>query len=379
MSGRAEITGASQSSGYLNSIDSVAVRRLLGSFPTTSLSARSIDAKDWKDSLFATNVRDDATYVTVPKNVEAFQGNLLFISILKIFEIKGWIPTLSEKELPSAVLTTNDGHFYAGFVAQSLRRQTGPLNTGTQKFDKGARAHQLYSVEKAHKNQTHLRQGGVDKLTKKLSDMRSFTQAYWGLRGTIASLFKSVPTSSVTDLHTYIKPKPELMKVIKSKFAYQNGGLFRPEEIAYFDVRYHNEKERLDEFVALLDQPTETLARDFQALYSRVRAGIARADHEVQNVATQRARLCFPAGNKPKDKKFAKKSLTEKILSFREEQKIQFKPESLPGIVYMNSSSGANVGSEAWLVAFYGEDPGETAREIILSWYSNFVPSEEED
>lgn len=209
--------------------------------------------------------------------------------------------------------------------------------------------------------------------------MKGFTQAYWGLRGSIASLFKSVNTSTVTDLHTFIKPKSELMKVIKNKFAYQNGGLFRPEEIAYFDVRYHNEKTRLDEFVALLDQPTEDLARDFQALYSRVRAGIARADHEVQSVATQRARLCFPSGNKPKDKKFAKLSLTEKILSFRDEQKIQFKPESLPGIVYMNSTSGAPVGSEAWLVAFYGEDPGETAREVILSWYSNFVSSEEED
>jgi hypothetical protein len=209
--------------------------------------------------------------------------------------------------------------------------------------------------------------------------MKGFTQAYWGLRGTIASLIKSVNTSRVTNLETYLLPKSELLKVVKTKFAYQNGGVFRPEEIAYLDVRYASHKTALDEFLNRLDHPDAALARDFQTLYSQIRARIKKCDDEIRNTETQRARQLFPSGEKKSQKRFKQMSLTEKIATFTPERKIHFKPESLPGIIFINSDTNADVGTETWLIAHYGLEADDNTRATCLSWYSNFWESSEED
>jgi hypothetical protein len=370
-------TTSAPSQSYAESIDSAAVRRLLGSFPTSAIAARNIDAKEFKDSIFVTNVRDGITYVTVPKNVESYMGNLLFISILKCFETRGWIITLSEKELPKAVLETKDGAFFAGFVAQSLQSTTGRLNDGATKFDKGARAHQIFSVETSHKNQTHLRTGGIDKVTKKLSEMKGFTQAYWGLRGTIASIFKTVKTNTVTDLGSYLKPKGELVKIMKTKFAYENGGVFRAEEITYLSSRYSQHKRALTELLARLDHPDDNLARDFPDLYANVRAGINASDNEIRPIEAARARVLFPSSKKKAAQRFAKKALTEKLIELTNEQKINMKPESLPGIVFGPAQTDAPVGTAHWLSAHYG-DVDDTIQDVCFSWYSSFESSAEE-
>jgi hypothetical protein len=63
----------------------------------------------------------------------------------------------------------------------------------------------------------------------RLSAMKGFTKDYWGLRGSIAAIIKSSTPLRVTNLNTYMLPKSEIMKTIRTKLAYENGVLFRPE------------------------------------------------------------------------------------------------------------------------------------------------------
>jgi len=332
------------------------------------------------ETLFAAETRDGVTFVTVPKNIEVFENNLLMKSILKIYERKSWIPVLSSKELPSAVLETKDGAFFAGFVYASLQSETGPLNTDTSKWAKGVKAFQTYSVEKVYGKPVHLRTGGMSKLTAKLSEMKGFTRDHWSLRATIAGLFRSIPGARVTELHTYMAPKSEIIKGIKTKFVYQNGGIFRPEEIQYLDSRYNDAKELLSGFLSELDAPSPRFVEEFGARYSRVKQAVDRADSEIRPTAVERSKIAFPTDKSRRAAAFAKKPLGEKLMDIREERLVHFLPESLPGIMRTGDRSTHRVGTVEWKADHYGHSAGNDAAESVIdSWYASYDASLRED
>jgi hypothetical protein len=311
--------------------------------------------------------------VTVPKNIEVFSESLMMMSLLKIFEIKKWQPVLSSKELPKAVLETKEGAFFAGFVSGALRSETGPINDGTSKYAKGVKAFQTYSVEKAYGKARHLKTGGMTKVTERLSVMKGFSQEYWGLRGSIVTLFKSLPPAKVTNLETYLLSKPELMKNIKTKLHYENGGCFRPEELSFLSAKYTDAKSALTGFISQLDNPTEDLALRFDQLYAPVKTKVDAADNEIKANLASRARILFPQDKKKSTITWAKLPLVEKLLSLSEDKKKAFYPETLPGIIVAPELRSEYEDLEAFVSARYPQTAkNESIKEVVFSWFSNF-------
>jgi hypothetical protein len=343
--------------------------------------ARNVSNTEWNKTIFVSHKEGDRTMVTVPKNIEAFRTSTMMMSILKIFEIKNWIPALSTEELPVAVLETKEGAFFAGFVSGTLRPTTGALETGTSKYSRGLRAFQIYCVEQRYGRSRHLRTGGMDSLTKRLSEMRGFTSSYWGLRSTITSLFKSVPVNKVTDLHTYVRSKEELLKTVKTRLACENGGCYRPEELRFLAAKYNSAKEKLNSFLARIERPDEELAQHFDELYAPVKTVVEAADNEIKANLASRARILFPNDNKKKTQQWVKKTLAEKLSDLSEDKLQEFMPETLPGIMALPVEVAGNVQQRQNAIrqryARCADD--ERAQEVITSWFSNFDSSLEED
>jgi len=353
---------------------------MLESFPTSEQQARSVGTTDWNKTLFLSHNKDGKVYVTVPKNIETFMENLLMISILKLFEYKNWIPVLSETELPSAVLETKDGAFFAGFVGAADLLETGPMNTGTSKYSKGAKAYQLYCVQKAFGKSTHLRTGGMDKLRGILTEMKGFTKNYWSFRQTIINLFNEIPVARVTHLETYMKSKADIMKGIKTKLAYDNGGVYRPEEIAYLNDYFRTEKRQLEEFLLLLDHPSRDLAENWQQRYGVVATALKRVDEACRATGAARARVLFPSDKRRATLQFLKLSLTEKIQTFAPERKALFAPETLPGISAVGDARPQDaIGSHAWIQGMYPDIQQDTGVAVLSTWYRTFHQPEEAD
>jgi len=360
---------------YTDHIASEAVKQLLRSFPMSEINSRAIGSTEFVNTLFATQTSAEGnTQVCVPKNIESFTNNMLMMSLLKIFEKKLWIPVVGEKELPTGVFETNDGKYFAGFVAASTRVNTGPLDKESSKWNKGVRSYQLFCVERQHGKSAHLKIGGMDKLIKRLSAMKGFTKDYWGLKNTIISIFKSIAPKPVTDLQTYMKSKPEIMKDIKTKFVHNNGGLFRAEEIAYLDARYRRPKEELERFLGLLDNPTQELAMGFNGYYTAAKVFVDNANNEMRMCAANRARLAFPDSKRKQDIAFKKKSLVEKLTELSEEKLVNWKPDTLPGITFRTRSTH-QVHSREWIAESYTlpADLNVEATSVVESWHNGFV------
>jgi hypothetical protein len=368
------------SRSFLDSIESAAVRQILERFPTTEELARNINTSNWSETIFTSKIESNGTFVTVPKNIEEFRDSLMMMSILKIFELKQWIPVLSEKELPKAVLETKEGAFFAGFVAASTREFTGPCEPGTSKYNRGVRAYQLFCIEKKFGKASHLRSGGLEAISARLSEMKGFTQAYWGLRSTVTTLFKSLKPIEVSDLHTFVKSKEELLKSIKTRLHFENGGCFRPEELRYLSERYNSVKETLNAFLRRIERPDEELAQHFDELYAPVKTAIDRADSEIKANLASRARILFPNDNKKRTQQWVKKPLAEKILDLSEDKRKEFLPETLPGVLVRPVPVEGNTQqrNKAILQRYAGND-GQAAQEVILSWYANFEPEGDEE
>jgi hypothetical protein len=358
---------------YLDSIESAAVKQLIQKFPITEMAARGINESEWTDSLFVVKQDGNTNKITVPKNIETFSESLMMMSLLKIFEIKKWQPVLSTKELPKAVLETKEGAFFAGFVSGALREETGELNDGTSKYAKGVKAFQTYSVEKAYGKAKHLRTGGMAKVTERLSVMKGFSQAYWGLRGSIVTLFKSLPPAKVTNLETYVLSKSELLKNIKTRLHYENGGCYRPEELAFMATKYQVARNALTGFIASLDHPTEDLAKRFDQLYAPVKTLVDAADNEIKANLASRARILFPPEKKKATIAWAKKPLVEKLLDLSEDKKKTFYPETLPGIMVAPELRSEYEDLESFVSARYPQTANnESIKEVVFSWFSNF-------
>jgi hypothetical protein len=336
------------------------------------MAAKGINDNDWTQSLFVTKTDiNSVTRVTIPKNMESFTDSLFMIAILKVFQIKNYVPVLSEKELPKAVLDTKEGAFFAGFVAASLRPTTGEFNQGSSKFAKGIRAHQTYSVEMSRGKATHLRTGGMSKLTERLSRMKGFTQEYWGLRGTLATLFKSLPASRVTNLNTYVLSKNELLKQVKTRLQYENGGCYRPEEIAYLGGKYQEARGALTAFLDTLGNPTDQLANNFGELYARVKTRIDSADNEIKGNLAARARILFPQDKKKSTQMWAKKPLIEKLADLSEEKLAIFAPETLPGIQGLPAERADKEPALRYISRRYPTiADNEPKKDVVLSWFN---------
>jgi hypothetical protein len=344
---------------------------MLTKFPISEIAAKGINETGWSDSIFVPKQDGNTVYVTVPKNIEVFQESLLMMSILKIFEIKNWIPVLSTSDLPKAVLETKEGAFFAGFVSGALQKSTGPLNSGSSKYCKGIRAYQTYSVEKEFGKARHLRHDGMAKLLARLSGMRGFTQEHWGLRASIITLFKGLPSKKVDHLNTYLQPKSELVKNIKTRLQYENGGLYRPEELSYLGAKFADARKALNEFTSQLDKPSEVLARDFEKDYARVKTIVDTADNEIKANASARARILFPQDKKKSTITWAKKPLSEKLSDISEEKATVFKPETLPGIQAVPVTREKGEPWSNYILRKYTGNKEDT-KDVILSWYTNF-------
>jgi len=337
------------------------------------MAARNINDTDWTSSLFVVKQEDGLNKVTVPKNIETFSESLLMMSILKIFELKQYQPVLSTKELPKAVLETKEGAFFAGFVSAALRETTGPMSDGTSKYAKGVRAFQTYSVEKVHGKARHLKTGGLTKVTERLSSMKGFTQEYWGLRGSVVTIFKSLRPVQVTDLETYMLSKNELLKNIKTKLQSENGGCYRPEEMNYLSSKYQGTKDSLNMFLSRLERPTEDLAKNFDAQYAVVKSQVDAADSEIKANLAARARILFPQSKRKQDINWAKKPLIEKLTDLSEDKLSVFRPETLPGIATNPLERPEGMSLQRFIQGRYTEALANSqAKDVILSWYSNF-------
>jgi hypothetical protein len=290
------------------------------------------------------------------------------------------VPTLSSVELPKAVLETKEGAFFAGFVSGSLRDKTGPIESGSTKYSRGVRAFQIFSVEKTQGKSRHLKTGGLDSLTERLSSMKGFTQAYWGLRANLVTLFKSLKPITVSDLGTYVKSKEELQKTIKTRLHFENGGCYRPEELSYLSDRYSATKGMLNAFLARIERPDDELAAHFDELYAPVKTAIETADNEIKANLASRARILFPNDNKKRTQTWAKKPLSEKLSDLSDDKKKEFMPETLPGIsaLPIPVEGDTNERNNA-IRRRYSGSQSQLIQEVVLSWYANFDSSLDED
>jgi len=129
----------------------------------------------------------------------------------------------------------------------------------------------------------------------RLSDMKGFTREYWGLRGTLAALLKTIKPAKVSDLKTYFLPKSEVMKHIKTKLPYENGGLFRAEEISYLSAGFSDTKNDLNEFIMKIENPTEEFIMEFQKEYAPIKTRIEQAEQSIRLLAVNRSKKTLPS------------------------------------------------------------------------------------
>jgi len=209
--------------------------------------------------------------------------------------------------------------------------------------------------------------------------MKGFTKDYWGLRGSIAALIKLVQPIEVTNLNTFMASKTDIKKTIRTKLPFENGGLFRTEEISALGAKYSKVSELLNAFTAKLEHPTEEFAQNFGSEYNPVKTAMDQVDKDLKMLAINRSKVLFPAGKKKSLAKFKAKTLDEKLEEVVEKHENLFVPESLPGISRDGTSTG-DVGSPQWKKASYSCYSNTYAKEIIDSWYlSHSTEVESED
>lgn len=303
---------------------------------------------------------------------------MFIISLVRLCVLMKWKIQLSTKEVPVDVFETSEGAYFAGFIAAACLKQTGPKINGTTKFSKGVLAFQTFSVEKKRGKLSHLRTGGMDKLLMRLSLMKGFTKDWWSLRGSIAAILKMIPPTEVTDLKTYMMSKPDILKTIRTKLPYENGGLFRTSEIAALSAKYSKVTEMVNAFTSNLDSPTEEFASNFLSHYAPVKTSIEQVDRDLRTLAVNRSKILFPVGKKKSILKFKAKSLEDKLEEVVEKNEILFLPESLPGIS-RDGESKLKTGSAGWKKAVYGTYSNAYAKELIDSWYSSHSTEVEDD
>lgn len=334
----------------MGQISNEVVRQLLGKFPSSEAAARKIVTNSSERELFTTYKEGEKTFIVVPKNLESFADNLLLISILKASQILGYEPVVGEKELPVAVLKTNDGDYFAGYVYQSMESSTGPRQKGSSKFWKGCAAFQTKSVEAcAGKNRSHLI------LTdhtpgKKLAAMQCFVKEYWGVRAHISAVFSALPTKPWTCQASYLKPQAQLeAQVVVRRLPFDNGGVYSSEEVAYFRSYFANDIGLVEGFHNSLSTPTDDLASHFWEKYDPCMKAVRRIKDSLNDVFVTRARVLFPVVKQGKKKsKWSSYSLADKLAELAEQGKLEaFMPNKLPGFARLLPTTAAAATTDA--------------------------------
>jgi hypothetical protein len=350
---------------------------MIEKFPTSEIGAKDIKVSDWNKSIFKTKQDGTNVKVTIPKNAESHADNLFFITILKCFALLRWVPVLSETELPPSVLETKESPFFSGFVAAAATGEVGDRETGTSKWCKGFQSYQLWCVNNDHtvSSAPYMRHGGVEDVTAKLSGMKGFTKEYWGLRGSISAIFKSLPRAAArVDLNSYMKSKEEILKnVIRRKLPHENGGVFRPDEIAYLNERYAQTKQLMEQFVSDLNDPEEGFAAEFGDKYGVIRVAVKSIEAEIGPLVGSRAKVLFPVSKKKGILTWAKKPLEDKMdHDFLEKHDKLFMPASLPGIDITPTKTTEVIGTQEWINAKYRFDAsyGLTIEKLVSSYYT---------
>jgi hypothetical protein len=292
------------------------------------------------------------------------------ITLLQLCSLLKIKVQLSTASMETSVFESSEAPFFAGFVAAASGIETGSYYKGSTRYSKGYSSFQTFSVEKAYGKVPWLRTGGMDNLLMRLSVMKGFTKDYWGIRGSLAALFRMVKPVKVTDLRSYFMPKSEVMKHIRTKLPFENGGLFRPSEIAYLSQRYHEAKTQIDSFLVELDNPSEEFIKKFSQRYAPVKTIVESVEREVRLISVNRSKVLFPQGQKKSIIAFKKKSLEDKIEILMEKHESLFTPESLPGIS-KDTTSQKVWGSTEYLSESYKiMAKNELASEVIESWYT---------
>jgi len=343
------------------------------------MESRLVKDDNWSDSLFILRKEGNQELITFPKNLESFADNLFMISLLQIAILKQWTIQLSTKSLDTSVFESAEGPFFAGFVAAACQVKTGAYIHGNTRYSKGVASFQTFSVEKKHGKVAWLRTGGLDNLLARLSGMKGFTKDYWSLRGTIAAIYRMIEPIEVDHLQSYFLPKSEVMKHIKTKLPYNNGGLFRSEEIAYLAGGFQSTETLLSEFLLRLENPSEDFVKNFEAEYAPIKTAIENAERGVRLLAVNRSKLLFPAGTKKGILKFKKLTLEEKLEKLSEDKPQLFEPISLPRLTKQRESQRKE-GTPQWRAEVFGTlYTNNLAKDVIDSWYDKFFSSEEDE
>jgi hypothetical protein len=358
------------------------IQTILGRFPTSEIAARGIDDSKGKNP-FTTYTSEGRTNFVLPKNYEDHGKNVFFISMVAVAVKLGYYLVLGETSVPAAVLNTDEGHFFAGYVNQALASVTGARKTGASKFSKGEQAFQLYCVDTHYKNTRHLRHGGHEKLSRRLSSLKGFTKEWWSTRNHIITLFKALPAKPVTELETFVVSQEELRKLMKTSYSWDNRGIFREEEIAYLKSRYSSMVAEYENFVASTKVPSEALCRSFDALYETAVNPIRRCEQEISAAINLRSQFLFLNSKKKKDIEWNKTKLLDKIEKISDESKFsRFMPDSLPGIRRIKALPNImEAVPQNQITQYWGfPDDNQDAANVCESWnnFVNLLPEDDE-
>jgi hypothetical protein len=338
------------------------IRSLLDKFPESAQDARGVKETEWRDKLFCPHTDAGTVYVPVPNNIADFSDNLLFISILKAIEAKRWKIIISTQTLAANVLKTEKGMYFAGYVAMSLQDYAGTRIKPSNLFEKGQVARQTEAVL-AHvgRQNAHIRRT-PHSIGKVLADMSGFSRQYWGLRSTISAifkdppLFKDLPLPEVDYVASFMLSGGELVgKIIRRTLPYQNGGVFRKEELQYLDRYYSTEKRSMEKIHKECQDPSEDFAKDFYGHVDTLTDICKRIERDLGTLFAQRAQVLFRSGSRKKsDIKWAQKSIDEKLLGISEENYTRlFCPTNLPGFVKATRTTNDKVTIEEYVYEKY--------------------------
>jgi hypothetical protein len=115
-------------------------------------------------------------------------------------------------------------------------------------------------------------------------------------------------------LETYVLSKQELLRrVIKSKFPWENNGIYLPEETLFIKNRISKDFEAYNKFIASLDNISEDLAKNFWEYYDLAYRPLSRHVDFYSSLLNRRAIYLFPVSNRKTDKIFSQLPLSKKL------------------------------------------------------------------
>jgi len=354
---------------------------MVESFPMTAAAARGLKETNWQARLFVPH-KEDGTYLfPIPKNIIEFKDNLMMITILKIADILGYEIIDSEEELPTQVLKTDKAGYFAGYTAAANEQVLGARIKPSGQWERGYLCKQTEAIladvgnRNAHIRRVEHNPGKI------LSDMGGFTKKYWGLRGDLATLFKSLPTPKVDDdsKYTYMLSGGELVgKIIRKKLPYENGGIFRKEELQYLNRYYSIPKSCLEKIQRNSQKPTKEFFDSFWTELNKITEDSKLIEKELGTLYASRAKYLFRTGSKKKtDIQWSKKPLDAKLEEMSKEHFIEyFSPKNLPGFPRViateanaNDPSFENYITQKWKLQRDGDLYAEKL--AIVSAYEN--------